>query len=59
MPVLVLDNAPYHSRVKERAPKKYNSTKQQLIDFLECVGAIVPPRSTKDDLDKIIQGFRL
>lgn len=54
--VLVLDNAPYHCRVKERAPRKYNSKKQQLINFIELLGFAVAPKSTKDTLDLIIQG---
>ena len=54
--LFVMDNAAYHTRKSFKIPRKSNSRKQEMIDFLEDQGILVPPGCTKEDLDKMIAG---
>lgn len=54
--VLVLDNAPYHSIITNKTPRK-NARKQEMIDFIEENGFSTPNGATKSILYEIIQNI--
>jgi hypothetical protein len=54
---LILDNAPYHGRVRSKIPWAKNSKKKEMIDFLEFHGLEFCPTSTKAVLDGLIENF--
>ncbi|EYB88068.1 hypothetical protein Y032_0253g278 [Ancylostoma ceylanicum] len=53
---LILDNAPYHSRLLEKIPNK-SSTKAQIEDYLRSKGVEVPVDSTKAALLEELNDF--
>jgi transposase len=55
--VLVMDNAPYHGRIRNKVPRARNAKKQLLIDFLETHGVDVPVTATKAILDGLIENY--
>lgn len=55
--VIVMDNAPYHSELKEKVPTKY-STKQAMITWLQYKNLQHDPSSRKADLFEIISQNR-
>jgi hypothetical protein len=54
--VLVLDNAPYHTRRIEKVPTK-SATKQAMIDFLERNGCQSPAGLRKPELYEYLRTF--
>lgn len=54
--VLVLDNAPYHSIITNKTPRK-NAKKQEMINFIETNGGEVPNGATKTILFELVQNI--
>jgi hypothetical protein len=55
--VLIMDNAPYHGRIRDKVPRAKNSKKQLLIDFLEAHEIEFTINSTKAVLDGLIENY--
>ena len=54
--VLIMDNAPYHTRGENKVPTKNSSKKQDMIESLEYYGISIPSCSNKHELDALIRG---